>query len=507
VVSFDSNLPGTPAEVWAADPRLAELPALDLGVGDRVIVIAAHPDDETLGAGGLIAECSLQGIPVQVVVVTDGAASHPTSPDLTGTALAARREREAREAIEILAPGSAVAFLGFADGAVRENSEPIYDALAALLENAPGTTVLVAPWRGDGHRDHRVVGEVAASLAAAAGVRLLEYPIWMWHWSTPDNAVTPWDAFASLALRPQALAAKRLAITAYESQIAPLPASSSDDTVLHPRFLRNFGRTSEVFVTRATVPPAPAVGSGTVTVTAAPPTPSPSSLPASPPAGAPSGSGAAAEDDRPASRDIPPVTGALTGAYFDAAYERRADPWGFETRWYENRKRALTLASLPAERYESALEIGCSIGVLTEQLAARCAALLAVDISQAAVDRARRRLTTASHVSIERMDVGRRFPERHFDLVVLSEVGYYFDLETLGHVLDKIEDSLGPTGTLVVCHWRHDVDDYPLSGDEVHNAVRQRESLHRIAVHVEADFLLEVFSHDGRSVAQRTGLA
>jgi LmbE family N-acetylglucosaminyl deacetylase/SAM-dependent methyltransferase len=497
VVSFDSNLPGTPAEVWAADPRLAELPALDLGVGDRVIVVAAHPDDETLGAGGLIAECSLQGIPVQVVVVTDGAASHPTSPDLSGTALAARREQEAREAIEILAPGSAVVFLGFADGAVRENSEPIYDALAALLENAPGTTVLVAPWRGDGHRDHRVVGEVTASLAAAAGIRLLEYPIWMWHWSTPDNAVTPWGAFASLALRPQALAAKRRAITAYESQIAPIPAAASDDTILHPRFLRNFGRTMEVFVTRATLPPAPAVGTG---VTAASPTTlAPAPTPAKPVA--------TSGDEKPEARDIPAPTGALTGDYFDAAYERRDDPWGFETRWYENRKRALTLACLPAERYESALEIGCSIGVLTEQLAARCAALLAVDISQAAVDRARRRLTTASHVSIERMDVGRRFPERHFDLVVLSEVGYYFDLETLGRVLDKIEDSLGSTGTLVVCHWRHDVEDYPLSGDEVHNAVRQRESLHRIAVHVEADFLLEVFSHDGRSVAQRTGLA
>jgi LmbE family N-acetylglucosaminyl deacetylase/SAM-dependent methyltransferase len=482
VVTFDSNLPGTPSEVWAADPRLTELPPLELGVGDRVIVIAAHPDDETLGAGGLIAECSLQGIPAQVVVVTDGAASHATSPELSGAGLAARREREAREAVEILAPGIAVSFLGFPDGAVRENSEPIYDALAALLGNAPGTTVLVAPWRGDGHRDHRVVGEVAASLAAAAGVRLLEYPIWMWHWSTPDNAVTPWDAFASLALRPQALAAKRLAITAYESQTAPVPAAGNDDTVLHPRFLRNFGRTSEVFVTRATVSPTPVASSAEV---AKPPVP----------------------DARANARDIPPPSGALGSEYFDAAYERRADPWGFETRWYENRKRALTLASLPAERYESTLEIGCSIGVLTEQLAARSAALLAVDISQTAVDRARQRLASASHVSVERMDVGRRFPERHFDLVVLSEVGYYFDLDTLGQVLDKIERSLGPTGTLIVCHWRHDVDDYPLSGDEVHNAVRERESLHRIAVHVEADFLLEVFSRDGRSVAQRTGLA
>ncbi|MET0989618.1 MAG: PIG-L deacetylase family protein, partial [Glaciihabitans sp.] len=343
MVSFDSNLPGTPAEVWAADSRFVDLPALELGVGDRVIVIAAHPDDETLGAGGLIAECSLRGIPVQVVVVTDGAASHPTSPELTGPSLAARREREAREAVEILAPGIAVTFLGFADGAVREHSEEIYDALTARVENAPGTTVLVAPWRGDGHRDHRVVGEVTASLAAAMGIRLLEYPIWMWHWSTPDNTVTPWSAFASLALRQQALAAKRRAITAYESQIAPLAASPGNDTVLHPKFLRNFGRAMEVFVTRATPPTAP---TASVETAAAEDTPR---------------THAAADS---AGRDHTPgqlsPTGTLTGDYFDAAYSRRADPWGFETRWYESRKRALTVASLPAERYESALEIGCS---------------------------------------------------------------------------------------------------------------------------------------------------
>lgn len=506
MVSFDSNLPGTPAEVWAADSRLAELPALDLGVGDRVIVIAAHPDDETLGAGGLIAECSLQGIPVQVVVVTDGAASHPTTAEFTGAALAARREREARDAVDALAPGTAVTFLGFPDGAVREHSEEIYDALAARVENAPGTTVLVAPWRGDGHRDHRVVGEVTASLAAAAGIRLLEYPIWMWHWSTPDNAVTPWRAFASLALRPQAIAAKRRAITAYESQISPLPASGGDDTVLHPRFLRNFGRAMEVFITRAT----PATGFAiTVDSSAGDQQPDQHQQVQEQEQHPQYASPRPEETEHPrVEHPVHPTTsGGLSGEYFDAAYSRRADPWGFETRWYESRKRALTLASLPAERYESALEIGCSIGVLTEQLADRCAAVLAVDISQAAVDRARKRLASASHVSVERMDVGHRFPDRHFDLVVLSEVAYYFDLETLEAVLGHIENSLGPTGTLVACHWRHDVEDYPLTGDEVHNTIRARTSLHRIAVHVEADFILEVFSHDGRSVAQRTGLA
>ena len=456
MVTFDSSLPGTPAESWTTDGRLTALRPIDLGANDRVIVVAAHPDDETLGAGGLIAECFALGIPLEVIVVTDGAASHPSSPSADPAALAAIRAAEAREAINILAPGTAVTLLGFPDGGIRELRDEVHDTLASLLERSPGTTMLVVPWRGDGHRDHRVVGEICADLAASFALRLLEYPIWMWHWSTPDNAVTPWARLESLSLRPASLAAKRLAIAAYPSQILPRSAAPGDEAVLHPRFLRNFGRTMEVFVTHAT-------------------------------------GDSVAE-------------ASLSGAYFDAAYARRPDPWGFETRWYENRKRAITLAALPAERYESAFEIGCSIGVLTELLAERCASLLAVDISQAAVDRARSRLIGSPQVTVERMDVGRRFPDRRFDLVLLSEVGYYFDTATLDEVLERIETSLGHSGTLVACHWRHPVDDYPLSGDDVHAAIRKRPGLTRIAVHVEADFVLEVFSPDGRSVAERTGL-
>ena len=144
------------------------------------------------------------------------------------------------------------------------------------------------------------------------------------------------------------------------------------------------------------------------------------------------------------------MTDTLPGGYFDALYARHDDPWGFETRWYERRKRAITLASLPEERYATVLEIGCSIGVLTEQLAARCASILAVDISQQAVDRARARLRQQGHVTVERADVGRRFPERHFDLVMLSEVGYYFDPDSLDTLLERIENPGGPVHTIVL---------------------------------------------------------
>ncbi|MET4780069.1 SAM-dependent methyltransferase [Glaciihabitans sp. UYNi722] len=200
-------------------------------------------------------------------------------------------------------------------------------------------------------------------------------------------------------------------------------------------------------------------------------------------------------------------TRTVPGSYFDATYARHEDPWGFGTRWYEERKRALTLAALPRERFDSAFEIGCSIGVLTEELTRRCGQLLSVDISQAAVDRAKSRLSRTSNLTIERADVAEEYPSGPFDLVLLSEVGYYFALDDLHRLIVSIEGSLATNGVLVACHWRHPVDDYPLSGDAVHQAIEEHGGLHRIVRHMEEDFVLEVFSPDPRSVAEQTGLA
>lgn len=91
-----------------------------------------------------------------------------------------------------------------------------------------------------------------------------------------------------------------------------------------------------------------------------------------------------------------PVT--LPPAYFDAMYQAAADPWGFEDRWYEQRKYAVSLALFPAARYRSAFEPGCSIGVLTRMLAGRCDALLSCDVAAAAVRTAARRTADLPHV-------------------------------------------------------------------------------------------------------------
>ncbi len=103
-----------------------------------------------------------------------------------------------------------------------------------------------------------------------------------------------------------------------------------------------------------------------------------------------------------------PVT--LPPAYFDAMYQAAADPWGFEDRWYEQRKYAVSLALLPAVRYRSAFEPGCSIGVLTRMLAGRCAALLSCDVAATAVRAAARRTADLPHVRVEQRDLPRGWP-------------------------------------------------------------------------------------------------
>ncbi len=206
----------------------------------------------------------------------------------------------------------------------------------------------------------------------------------------------------------------------------------------------------------------------------------------------------------------------LPTPYFDAMYAAADDPWGFTERWYEQRKYALTLAALPQRRYRNAYEPGCSIGVLTSLLADRCDALLASDASAAAVDRARRRLAGHAGVEVEQRRLPEEWPGGAFDLVVLSELLYYFDAADLSVVLEHALGSVAPGGTLVAVHWRHPVEDYPRTGDDVHaqlSAAATSQSCVRVAAHAEADFLLDVWFRPqpgddaGRSsVAAMTGL-
>ncbi len=206
----------------------------------------------------------------------------------------------------------------------------------------------------------------------------------------------------------------------------------------------------------------------------------------------------------------------LPPEYFEQLYGRYADPWGFADRWYERRKRALLLAALPRERFRSAFEPGCSTGELTAELAARCDRLLAVDVSERVLARARDRLAPvqgarAEGVQLRRAVLPADWPqEEHFDLVVVSEVGYYLDLPALATMADLAAGSLTPDGVLATCHWRHRVPDYPQTGDLVQDtlaAAAGRAGLSELVDHVEEDFRMQLWvGPQVPSVARGTGL-
>ena len=183
----------------------------------------------------------------------------------------------------------------------------------------------------------------------------------------------------------------------------------------------------------------------------------------------------------------------VSASYFDDMYASSPDPWGFTSRWYEARKQAITVSLLPRARYRDAFEPGCSIGVLSALLAPRCEYLLSCDIAAAAVKAATERTAGHAHVEVQQRALPEDWPGGQFDLVVLSEILYYFAGSDLDHMLDLAVAALRPGATLLAVHWRHPVAEYPRSGDDVHAALAARPELTRLARHTEADFLAEAY--------------
>ncbi|MFG2311540.1 SAM-dependent methyltransferase [Streptomyces sp. NPDC048566] len=178
--------------------------------------------------------------------------------------------------------------------------------------------------------------------------------------------------------------------------------------------------------------------------------------------------------------------------YFDAQYARAADPWALGERWYDHRKYDLTLASLPRPRYQRAFEPGCSVGVLTELLAARCERLLAADRSASAVETATRRTAAVGHVTVSDIAVPDQWPEGSFDLIVLSELVYYFDVPTARRLLRASEESLVEGGHLVAVHWNHEVTEHTCTGRDVADRIGDLTGLGLLARYDDPDFTLTV---------------
>ena len=179
---------------------------------------------------------------------------------------------------------------------------------------------------------------------------------------------------------------------------------------------------------------------------------------------------------------------------FESLHASDPDPWRVRSSWYEARKRALTLAALPRPRYGRVLELGCSVGALAADLAGRADHVLAVDESAAALRRAGEVLDGVPNVSTRRLRVPEELPAVDADLVVISEIGYFLSPLRLRDLARRVAAS--GCSTVVACHWRHDIAGWPLNGPAVHRILRDRLGMPRRASINDADFVLDIFSHD-----------
>ena len=457
--SFTHSETGTHEDRWRDRSEWGQVPSLAVpghSAADRLVVVAAHPDDETLAAGGLIAVAAQAGLDVVVVLLTDGEASHPHSPTTGPQELARRRVEESRRALERLAPAGTLERLGLPDGSVGAHEDAVVTALVDIIAEQGNRTLLVAPWRDDGHADHDAAGRAAGTAAHRTDATLWEYPVWLWHWCDPLRA--PWADFRVVSLPDDVQQAKSAAVALHRTQVAPLTDATGDEAVLHEGMLAHFRRPFEVFLQ---------LGAG--------------------------------RDDS-----------------LERLHDAADDPWQVRTSWYEQRKRLVTLAALPHSRYARALEVGGSVGALAAELSRRCDELVVIDESATAVSAARSSLAGtdadgdasdadgACAVSVLQGSLPEDWPGGRFDLVVVSEVGYFLSPNRLRRLAARVDESLSHDGAVVLCHWRHPVRGWPLDGGRVHQIWREQSELPVVAAHLEDDFRLDVLSRTTTHTAAHT---
>lgn len=417
----------TPVEAWDLEHR--PLPRFETGPG-RVVVVSAHPDDETLAVGGLMMALARAGARLTLVVATDGEAAFPGWDEAARGRLGRRRRDEMSAALAALGlDGVPVTWMGFPDS--RLDRGELASALEPVLRHAD---VCLAPWPDDPHPDHRAAG-LAARDAAGPATAVWGYPLWTWVWQDPAVTDLPWAAAAAHRLAPADRSAKRSAVAAFGSQVRPGPGG--EEPIVDAGARRHFDLPVEV-VFRL---------------------PGPASTPL----------------DR-----------------FEGLYSAGPDPWGTATRAYERRKRAVTLASLPRARYGPALDAGSGSGVLTAELAARCDRILALDGAAGAVDATRAATAGLANVSVVQAGLPAGLPAGPFDLLVFSEVLYYLSLDDLAGTLDRAEVAARPGTDLVAVDWRPVTPDAPRDADSAHRQLLGRPGWQMLVEHREPEFLLHV---------------
>jgi LmbE family N-acetylglucosaminyl deacetylase len=242
---------GTSEHEWLASDRLRELRPIELPAVRRIIVVAPHPDDEVLGAAGLLQFMLHQSVRIEVVAVTDGESAYPELDVATQRHLGPMRANESVAALHRLGlEAPHIHRLHIPDGQVCPQVDHLSDYLVDTL--GPGD-LCVAPWSRDGHPDHDACGQAARWTTQVTGAAHLSYLVWAWHWARPEGEDLPWSRCRRLDLTTRAAARKRWAIGAFASQIGTSACRPDQDPILLPSILRRFYRPFEVFITEGDV--------------------------------------------------------------------------------------------------------------------------------------------------------------------------------------------------------------------------------------------------------------
>jgi trans-aconitate methyltransferase len=160
----------------------------------------------------------------------------------------------------------------------------------------------------------------------------------------------------------------------------------------------------------------------------------------------------------------------VPSSFFDETFHQSSDPWQYTSGSYETSKFRTTIRCLPKVQFKNAFEIACAIGVITEKLAPKCDRLLSVDCSELGLVEARKRCSHLPQVRFEQMQIPQQFPTEKFDLILFSEVGFFFTMPDLLETKQKIIDALLPGGYLLMVHFRSTAAHYFIQdGETVHN--------------------------------------
>lgn len=231
--------------VWPGLQTIKTVTVAELASPERrVIVLAPHPDDEILMVGGLLQQLYAQGNPCLLIAATDGEASHPGSTIWPPELLRMVRPKESVDALLALnIPTIDITRLGLSDGGVSTASDVLQEFLIDIVK--PGDIVFTT-WAHDGHPDHQACGRTAAAAVAVRGARLIEVPVWMWHWTTPTDHRIPWHRARRLVLDADQAQRKHAAMSAFRSQLE-VDESTGREAVVPPSMLTRILQKHEIF--------------------------------------------------------------------------------------------------------------------------------------------------------------------------------------------------------------------------------------------------------------------